>query len=133
MLSKILAVILLLVGIGGIVFSVVGAWTAWQSVDSLVQGVDTLGNAFDQTLGYVSEGLDLDSVSGTEAGAALEGGANQIIANIDQLQVNLNNQLRMARAWVLLGFIWLALAQLLPLYVGADLLAEGKLGSKLLS
>ena len=97
-------------------------------MDSLLQGVDTLGNAFDQTLGFVSEGLD--TVSGTEVGATLEGRANEINTTVDQIQVNLNNQLRTVRAGLLLLFIWFGLAQLLPLYTGADLLADGKLGSK---
>jgi ABC-type multidrug transport system fused ATPase/permease subunit len=133
MLSRILGVILLVVAIVGIVFSIAGAWVSWQSVDSVIQGVDSLGNAFDQTLGFVSEGLDLEAVSGTEAGAMLEGRASEIIANIDQAQVNLNNQLRTVRLGLLLLFIWFGLTQLLTLYIGADLLADGKLGSRLLS
>ena len=131
MLSRIFAVILLLVGIVGIVFSVAGIWISYQSANSLIQGVDSLGVAFDQTLEFVSEGLD--SVSGTEIGATLEGRVDEINANIDQVQVNLNNQLRTVRAGLLLLFIWFGLTNLLPLYIGADLLADGKLGSKLLS
>ena len=131
MLGRILAVILLLVGIVGIVFPVAGVWISYQSANSLIQGVDSLGVAFDQTLEFVSEGLD--SVSGTEIGATLEGRVDEINANIDQVQVNLNNQLRTVRAGLLLLFIWFGLTQLLPLYIGADLLADGKLGSKLLS
>ena len=131
MLGRILAIILLLVGIVGIVFSVAGVWISYQSANSLIQGVDSLGGAFDQTLEFVSEGLD--TVSGTEVGATLEGRVNEINANIDQVQVNLNNQLRTVRAGLLLLFIWFGLTQLLPLYIGADLLADGKLGSKLLS
>ena len=136
MLSRILAVILLLVGIAGIVFSVAGAWMSFQSVASVIQGVDSLGGAFDQTLEFVSEGLDTvggDTVGGTEVGAMLEGRVNEINANIDQVQVNLNNQLRTVRAWMLLLFIWFGLTQLLPLYIGVDLLVDGRLGSKLLS
>ena len=131
MLGRILAIILLLVGIVGIVFSVAGVWISYQSANSLIQGVDSLGGAFDQTLEFVSEGLD--TVSGTEVGATLEGRVDEINANIDQVQVNLNNQLRTVRAGLLLLFIWFGLTQLLPLYIGADLLADGKLGSKLLS
>ena len=131
MLSRIFAVILLLVAIVGIVFSVAGAWISWQSVDSLVQGVDSLGSAFDQTLEFVSEGLD--TVSDTEIGAGLEGKVTEINANIDQTRANVNNQLRTVRAGLLLLFIWFGLTQLLPLYIGADLLADGQLGSKLLS
>ena len=131
MLSRILGVILLLVGIVGIVVAVAGIWISYQSVGSVVQGVDSLGNAFDQTLEFVTEGLD--TVSGTQVGATLEGRVNEINANIDQIQVNLNNQLRTARLGLLLLFLWFGLTQLLPLYIGADLLADGKLGSKLLS
>ena len=131
MLGRILAIILLLVGIVGIVFSVAGVWISYQSANSLIQGVDSLGGAFDQTLEFVSEGLD--TVSGTEVGATLEGRVDEINASVDQVQVNLNNQLRTVRAGLLLLFIWFGLTQLLPLYIGADLLADGKLGSKLLS
>ena len=131
MLSRIFAVILLLIGIVGIVFSVAGVWTSYQSANSLMQGVDSLGGAFDQTLEFVSEGLD--TVGGTEVGAMLEGRVNEINANVDQIQVNLNNQLRAIRGGLLFFFIWFGLTQLLPLYIGADLLVDGKLGSKLLS
>ena len=131
MLSRILAVILLLVGIAGIVFSVAGAWMSFQSVASVIQGVDSLGGAFDQTLEFVSEGLD--TVSGTEVGATLEGRANEINTTVDQIQVNLNNQLRTVRAGLLFFFMWFGLTQFLPLYIGVDLLVDGRLGSKLLS
>ena len=96
MLSQILAVILLLVGIVGIVVAVAGAVVSYQAVDSVVDGVDSLGNAFDQTLEFVSEGLD--TVSGTEVGATLGGRVDEINATVDQTQVNLNNQLRTVRA-----------------------------------
>ena len=131
MLSRIFAVILLLIGIVGIVFSVAGVWTSYQSANSLMQGVDSLGGAFDQTLEFVSEGLD--TVGGTEVGAMLEGRVNEINDSVDQIQVNLNNQLRAIRGGLLFFFIWFGLTQLLPLYIGADLLVDGKLGSKLLS
>ena len=75
----------------------------------------------------------LDAVGSAEDQALLEGRVDEINASVDQVQVNLNNQLRTVRAGLLLLFIWFGLTQLLPLYIGADLLADGKLGSKLLS
>ena len=131
MLGRILAIILLLVGIVGIVFSVAGVWISYQSANSLIQGVDSLGGAFDQTLEFVSEGLD--TVSGTEVGAMLEDRVNEINDNIAQTRVNVNNRLRTVRAGLLILFIWFGLSQLVPLYLGADLITDGKLGSKLLS
>ena len=131
MLSRIFAVILLLIGIVGIVFSVAGVWTSYQSANSLMQGVDSLSGAFDQTLEFVSEGLD--TVSDTEVGSMLAGRVDEISNNVDQMRVNLNNQVRAIRGALLFFFIWFGLTQFLPLYIGADLLADGKLGSKLLS
>jgi hypothetical protein len=129
-MSKFIGFLVLVVGIVGLIFAVVGAWVSWQSVASLVEGVDTLGIAFDQTVAYVSEGLDM--VSGTDVGVTLEGRVNEINANVDQIQENLNNQLRTVRAGLLLLFIWFGLLQLLPIYAGVDLMKDGMLGSKVL-
>lgn len=130
MLSKIIGFLVLVVGIIGLVFAVAGAWVSFQAVDSVVESVDSLGNAIDQTLQFVSEGLD--NVSGSEAGAMLEGRVEEINNNVDQTQVNLTNQLRTVRAGLILLFIWFGLLQLLPIYAGVDLLKDGKLGSKVL-
>ena len=130
MLGRIIGVILLLVGIVGLILSIGGAWVSWQSVDSVIDGVDSLGTAFDQTLDYVTEGLD--TVSSTEVGATLGGRVDEINATVDQAQVNLNNQLRTVRLGLLLIFLWFGLMQLGPIYIGADLFSDGKLGSKLL-
>ena len=131
MLSRIIAVILLLVGIVGIVVSIAGIWVSYQAVDSLVQVVDEVANAFDQTLNYVSEGLD--TVSDTPVGATLEGRVTAINDDVAQTRTDVNNQLRTVRLGLLLVFLWFGLAQLVPLYIGADLIADGTLGSKLVS
>ena len=131
MLSKIVAILLILVGIVGIVVAVAGAVVSYQAVDSVVDGVDSLGTAFDQTLDYVSAGLD--TVGGTEVGATLGGRVDEVNATVDRVQTNLSNQLRTVRLGLLLIFLWFGLTQLLPLYIGVDLFADGKLGSKLLS
>jgi predicted PurR-regulated permease PerM len=131
MLSRILAVILLLVGIVGIVVAIAGAVVSYQAVDSVVDAVDSLGTAFEQTLEFASDGLD--TVSDTQVGTTLQGRVDEINDTVAQTQVNVNNQLRTVRLGLLLIFLWFGLTQLLPLYIGADLLADGRLGSKLLS
>jgi predicted PurR-regulated permease PerM len=131
MLSRIVAVVLLVVGIVGIVIAVGGAWVSYQAVDSLVEAVDSLGNAFEQTLAYTSEGLD--AVSDTQVGAALGGRVDEINDTVAQTRVNVSNQFRTVRLGLLLVFLWFGLTQLVPLYIGADLIADGRLGSKLLS
>ena len=130
MLIRIIGFLLLVVGIVGIVFAVAGTWVSYQAVGSVVESVDSLGTAFDQTLEYVSEGLD--SVSDTDVGTTLGGRVDEINSRVEQTQVNLTNQLRTARAGLILLFIWFGILQLLPIYAGVDLLKDGKLGSKLL-
>jgi hypothetical protein len=57
----------------------------------------------------------------------------EIKAQISETVVDGNNTLRLGRAGLLLLFLWLGLAQLVPLYIGADLLADGRLGNRILS
>ena len=131
MLSRVLAVILLVVGIAGIIVAVAGAWVSYRAVDSAVAAVDSLGNAFEQTLEFTTEGLN--SVGDSQVGVRLEGRVDGINAIVAQTRANVNNQLRTARLGLLIIFLWFGLTQLVPLYIGADLITDGKLGSKLLS
>ena len=130
-MSKLIAVILLVVGIAGIVVAVAGAWVSWVAVDSAVVAVDSLGNAFEQTLDFTMEGLN--SMGDTQVEAILGGRVDGINDIVSQTQNNVNNQLRTARLGLLIIFLWFGLTQLVPLYIGADLITDGKLGSKLLS
>ena len=131
MLSRVLAVILIAIGIVGIVVAVAGAWVSWVAVDSAVGAVDSLSNAFEQTLDLTTEGLN--SVGDTQVGAMLGGRVDGINDIVSQTRDNVSNQLRTARLGLLLICLWLGLTQFVPLYIGADLITDGKLGSKLLS
>ena len=126
-----LGVILLVVGGVGILFSAVGAWGSWQAVNTVVQTTDSVDAAFGDTLDFVAESLS--GVNTEEMQAGLEARVVDIKADISETVVSGNNTLRLGRAALLLLFIWLGLAQLVPLYIGADLLVDGRLGSKLLS
>lgn len=131
MASRVLAVVLIVVGSVGILFSVAGAWISFQTVDSVVQTIDSVDDTFGETLDFVT--VSLGAVNTAEMQAGLEGRVVEIKANIGQTTGDFNNGIRTGRAALLLLFIWLGLAQLVPLYVGADLLADGRLGSRLLS
>ena len=120
-----------MVGIAGIVVAVAGAWVSWVAVDSAVAAVDSVGNAFEQTLDFTMEGLN--SMGDTQVEAILGGRVDGINDIVSQTQNNVNNQLRTARLGLLIIFLWFGLTQLVPLYIGADLITDGKLGSKLLS
>ena len=129
MLGRILAVVLLAVGIVGIVVAVGGAVVTYQALDSVVDVVDSLGTAIEQTLDFALDGLNsVDS----DATASLAGQVGEINDRVDQTQTNLTNQIRTVRLGLLLIFLWFGLTQLVPLYMGADLITDGKLGSKLL-
>ena len=129
MLGRIIAVVLLAVGIVGIVVAVGGAVVTYQALDSVVDVVDSLSTAIEQTLDFALDGLNsVDS----DATASLAGQVGEINDRVDQTQTNLTNQVRTVRLGLLLIFLWFGLTQLVPLYIGADLIADGKLGSKLL-
>jgi hypothetical protein len=122
---------LIVVGSVGILFSVAGAWISFQAVGSVVETVESVDETFGDTLDFVSESLA--GVNTPEMQAGLEDRVSEIKAGIGQTSGDFNNGIRTGRAALLLLFIWLGLTQLVPLYVGADLLADGRLGSRLLS
>jgi hypothetical protein len=130
-MAKVVGVILLIVGVVGILFAVVGVVGSWQTVNTVVQTTDSVDAAFGDTLDFVTESLG--AVNTEEMQAGLEGRVVEIKAQISETVVSGNNTLRLGRAGLLLLFIWLGLAQVVPLYIGADLLADGRLGSRLLS
>ncbi len=55
---------------------------------------------------------------------------NEINGNITQTQANINDQLQLVKTGLLILFIWFGLNQLVPLYLGADLITDGRLGSR---
>jgi hypothetical protein len=87
--------------------------------------------AFDNTLDFVTESLAI--VNTEEMQAGLEDRVVVLKAEINETVLSGTNTLRLGRAGLLVLFLWLGLAQLVPIYIGADLLADGRLGSSLLS
>jgi hypothetical protein len=129
--AKVVGVILVVVGVAGLLFSAVGAVVSWQTVNTVVQTTDSVDEAFGDTLDFVAESLE--GVNTEEMQAGLEDRVVVIKADVSEKVVDGNNTLRLGRAGLLLLFLWFGLAQLMPLYLGADLLADGRLGSRLLS
>ena len=121
----------MVVGVAGLLFSAVGAVVSWQTVNTVVQTTDSVDEAFGDTLDFVAESLE--GVNTEEMQAGLEDRVVVIKADVSEKVVDGNNTLRLGRAGLLLLFLWFGLAQLMPLYLGADLLADGRLGSRLLS
>jgi hypothetical protein len=121
----------MVVGVVGLLFSVVGAVFSWQTVNTVVETTDSVDAAFGDTLDFVAESLE--GVNTGEMQVGLEDRVVVIKAEISETVVAGNNTLRLGRAGLLLLFLWLGLAQLVPLYIGADLLADGRLGSRILS
>ena len=130
-MAKVVGVILVVVGVAGLLFSAVGAVVSWQTVNTVVQTTDSVDEAFGDTLDFVAESLE--GVNTEEMQAGLEDRVVVIKADVSEKVVDGNNTLRLGRAGLLLLFLWFGLAQLMPLYLGADLLADGRLGSRLLS
>jgi hypothetical protein len=130
-MAKFVGVLLVIVGVMGLLFSAVGAVVSWQTVNTVVQTTDSVDEAFEDTLDFVAESLE--GVNTEEMQAGLEDRVVVIKADVSEKVVDGNNTLRLGRAGLLLLFLWFGLAQLMPLYLGADLLADGRLGSRLLS
>ncbi len=130
-MAKVVGVILMVVGVVGLFLAVVGAVFSWQTVNTVVETTDSVDAAFGDTLDFVAESLE--SVNTEEMQVGLEDRVVVIKAEISEKVVAGNNTLRLGRAGLLLLFLWIGLGQLVPLYIGADLLADGRLGSRLLS
>ena len=130
-MARLLGVLLVIVGGAGILFAVVGAWGSWQAVNTVVETTDSVDAAFGDTLDFVAESLS--GVNTEEMQSGLEARVVSIKADISQTVVSGNNTLRLGRAGLLVLFLWLGLSQAVPLYIGADLLADGRLRSRLLS
>jgi len=54
----------------------------------------------------------------------------EINDNITQSQAKIDDQLQLVKTGLLILFIWFGLNQLVPLYLGADLITDGRLGSR---
>ena len=130
-MAKGVGVNLVVVGVIGLLLSVVGAVASWRIVNTVVETTDSVDAAFGDTLDFVAESLE--GVNTEEMQVGLEDRVVVIKAQISDTVVAGNNTLRLGRAGLLLLFLWLGLAQLVPLYIGADLLADGRLGSRILS
>jgi hypothetical protein len=130
-MAKVVGVVLMVVGVVGLFLAVVGAVFSWQTVNTVVETTDSVDAAFGDTLDFVAESLE--SVNTEEMQVGLEDRVVVIKAEISEKVVAGNNTLRLGRAGLLLLFLWIGLGQLVPLYIGADLLADGRLGSRLLS
>ncbi len=55
---------------------------------------------------------------------------NQINDNITQTRANVSAQLQTVKTGIIILFVWFGLNQLVPLYLGADLITDGRLGSR---
>lgn len=55
---------------------------------------------------------------------------NQIQGNIAQTQASIDDQLQMVKTGIILLFVWFGLNQIVPLYLGADLITDGRLGGR---
>lgn len=120
--------------------SVAQIGTSLEGVPDNLRGLQVrLGTASDN-LATVSDNLqtlseDLAKIEGSveEVGPLLDDYisiVNQINDNIAQTRVNVSNQLQMVKTGIIILFVWFGLNQLVPLYLGADLITDGRLGSR---
>ena len=54
----------------------------------------------------------------------------QINENITQTRSDLDGQMQTLKTGIIIFFVWFGLNQLVPLYLGADLITDGRLGSR---
>ena len=54
----------------------------------------------------------------------------QIESNIAETRADLDSQLQTVKTGIIILFVWFGLNQLVPLYLGADLITDGRVGSR---
>jgi hypothetical protein len=120
--------------------SVAQIGTSLEGVPESLRGLQVpLANA-SNNLATVSDNLqtlstDLAQIEGSveEIEPLLDdyiGIVNQIQENITQTQTNIDNQLQMVKTGIIILFVWFGLNQLVPIYLGADLITDGRLGGR---
>lgn len=120
--------------------SVAQIGTSLEGVPDNLRGLQVHLGAASDNLAIVSDNLqtlseDLASIEGSveEVEPLLDdyiGIVNQINDNIAQTRANVNDQLEMVKTGIIILFVWFGLNQLVPLYLGADLITDGRLGSR---
>lgn len=120
--------------------SVAQIGTSLEGMPDNLRGLQVHLGAASDNLATVSDNLQMltedlakieDSVE--EVGPLLDDYisiVNQINDNIAQTRANVSNQLQMVKTGIIILFVWFGLNQLVPLYLGADLITDGRLGSR---
>jgi hypothetical protein len=120
--------------------SVAQIGTSLEGVPDSLRGLQVhLGTANDN-LATISDNMqslteDLAAIEGSvaEVGPLLDDYirlVDQINDNIAQTRANVNDQLQIVKTGIIILFVWFGLNQLVPLYLGADLISDGRLGSR---
>ena len=112
-----------------------------EEVPDSLRGLQVHLDAANDNLAAVSGNLqtlteDLAAIEGSvdEVGPLLDDYirlVNEINGSITQSQANIDDQLQLVKIGLLILFVWFGLNQLVPLYLGADLITDGRLGSRL--
>jgi uncharacterized phage infection (PIP) family protein YhgE len=89
--------------------------------------------AISDNLQVLTENLAAIEGSVEEVGPLLDdyiGLVAQINENITQTRSELDGQMQTLKTGIIILFVWFGLNQLVPLYLGADLITDGRLGSR---
>lgn len=115
--------------------------TSLEGVPDNLRGLQVHLDTANGNLATVSDNLqalseNLTAIEGSveEVGPLLEDYitlVSQINSNIAQAQANANDQLQVVKVGIIILFVWFGLNQLVPLYLGADLISDGRLGGSL--
>lgn len=120
--------------------SVAAIGTSLEGVPDNLRGLQLHLDTANDNLSTISDNMqaltgDLSAIEGTveEVGPLLDDYVSlvgRIDDSINQTRANLNSQLETMKTGIVVLFVWFGLNQLVPLYLGGDLLSDGRLGSR---
>ena len=111
-----------------------------EGVPDNLRGLQVHLDSTNDNLATISDNLsaltaDLAAIEGSveEAGPLLDDYISlvgEINENIAQTRSELDGQMQTLKTGIIVVFVWFGLNQLVPLYLGADLITDGRLGSR---
>jgi len=114
--------------------------TSLEGVPENLRGLQVHLDTTNDNLSTISDNLesltaDLTTIEGTveEVGPLLDDYielVGQINDNIALTRADMGDQLQTVKTGIIILFVWFGLNQLVPLYLGADLITDGRLGSR---
>jgi ABC-type transporter Mla subunit MlaD len=120
--------------------SVAQIGTSLEGVPDNLRGLQVHLDTTNDNLATISDNLqtltaDLATIESTveEVGPLLDEYirlVGQIESNIAETRGDLDSQLQTVKTGIIILFVWFGLNQLVPLYLGADLITDGRLGSR---